>query len=214
MALCRACCSHRATCSTSPAAGEVSVGAGEGDTLGIAPRKCSTAIQDPFQCLASPESNWAVLTESSAGCGVPIGACSFSVTFPPSTLMERHIAVIPLPGSLLFLVSSVNLTSRHVQVASSLTSCCWQRPPGSNLWAELGGPMPRTCWAGSHSCVIAGTDVGSQRHRSWEHNCARAYRPTEPGHQGCRGWAGENTGLQLGRATPSSLVLIAGFGIS
>lgn len=75
MALCRACCSHRARCSTSPAAGEVSVGAGEGDTLGIAPWKCSTAIQDPFQRLASPESNWAVLTESSAGCGVPIGGC-------------------------------------------------------------------------------------------------------------------------------------------
>lgn len=158
MVLYRACFSHRASCSTSPAAGEVPAGATEGDTLGNAPQGRSTAIQDPFQHLASPESNWAGLTESSAGCGVLISACSFSATLRASSLTERHIAVSPSPESLFFFFGVICQSDISPR-AFLLASWCWQRPPGSSLWAELGGPVPGTCWAGSHSCAVAGRDT-------------------------------------------------------
>jgi len=101
--------------SNSLVAGESPAGVTEEETLGIAPWNCSTEIQDPFQHLANPVSNWSSITENSAGCRVSISACSISMTLSPSALIERHIAAIPPPASLYFW---------HIPSIWHLATCC------------------------------------------------------------------------------------------
>ena len=158
----QACFSHRASCSTSVAV-EGPVGATEGDTLGIAPQGHSTAVQDPFQCLASPESSWAGLAENSAGCRVPVSACNFCVMLLPSAPKEQHSTVIPPPRSLFFgIIWHLTMCSHHFVHMLLLAKTSWKQSVG---WAGRARARDLLGWI-SLLCYCWERHVGSLL-RTW-----------------------------------------------